>query len=81
VSLERPGGIGRLLVGYRHDHRMLRYYSDVGLPVRSVRRCIGGCGYEVFFNPSGITSAHEKDPEVICSECYARYKPEVQRAL
>lgn len=72
------GGIGRVVVGYRSHDRRRHYLLDTfGISSVPVRKCMAGCGYDVFFYSGGIDAVREKDAEVVCDECRQRYYPEI----
>ena len=75
-------GLGRVVVGYRkHDRRRLRLIDEHGVHSVAVRNCAADCGYPVFFVASGLAAARDRDAEVVCQECYDRYKDQIQEAL
>lgn len=72
-------GLGRVVVGYRaNDRRRLELIDRFGVAVVPVRNCVAGCGYPVYFTPSGIDAARTRDAEVICDQCYQAHKAEIQ---
>lgn len=76
------GGIGRIVVGYRKGSRMIRKLQDEhGLHAVEIRPCIAGCGYPVYFVPSGVDAIRERDAEVICTECKELYYGDIMREL
>lgn len=75
-------GLRAVIVGYRHnDRRRLRLAGETGLQSVPIRKCVAGCGFPVYFVPSGQTAFRERDPEVICTECYELHKDQVQAEL
>lgn len=71
-------GLGRVVVGYRHtDPR--RWKLDQS--IREAGRCIAGCGFGVWFVPSGQSAVRDRDAQPICDDCYQLYKDEVQAEL
>ncbi len=73
-------GLGRVLVGYREgDRRRLELLDRYGVTSVPVRKCAAGCGYPVYFNPSGIQAMHDQDPEVLCVECATLYRVEIEQ--
>ena len=67
-------GFGRVVVGYRHnDRRRYRLLDLYGITSVPVRKCMAGCGYDVYFYSGGIDAVREKDAEVVCDECRQRY--------
>lgn len=74
-------GLGRVVVGYRKGDRRILQLEDQGQAVHETTRCAAGCGYPVFYVQSGWDAARFRDAEVICTECYELYKPEIQEAL
>jgi len=71
--------LGRVLVGYRQtDRRRLKLLDDFGQGAVPVRKCAAGCGYDVYFSPSGITAMHDRDPEVLCAECASLYRRDLE---
>lgn len=73
--------LGRVVVGWRPGDRAMQRAIDQGETVRETSRCAAGCGYPVFYAYSGYTAARDRDAEVICDDCYQRYKDEIQEAL
>ena len=74
--------LGRVVVGYRkQDRRRYLLEREQGLSSVETTTCAAGCGYPVFFVRSGYDAARFRDAEVICDDCYQRYKPEIQEAL
>lgn len=73
--------LGRVVVGYRPGDRRIKRAEDQGHPVRVTTSCAAGCGYPVWYTPSGYDAARNRDAEVICDDCYQRYKSEIQEAL
>lgn len=64
-------GIGRLVIGYRrNDRRRLQLEHEHGVHSVAAGRCIGGCGYDVFFVQSGQDAVRSRDAQVICDDCY-----------
>ena len=75
-------GIETLVVGYRPGDRRIHEIEDkFGLHFVAVRNCIGGCGYPVYFNSSGIDAARARDCQVICDQCMNENRADVIRAL
>lgn len=71
-------GLGRIVVGYRqNDRRRLQLLDTFGVHSVPVRKCVAGCGYDVFFYSGGIDAVRERDAEVVCDECRQRYYPEL----
>lgn len=76
------GGLGRIVVGYRHGSRRIKQLEDeYGLYAVAVRKCMAGCGYPVYFVPSGIDAVRERDAEVICEECKELYYGDLLREI
>jgi hypothetical protein len=74
--------LGRVLVGYRHnDRRRLTIERDYGVHYVAIRKCAADCGYDVYFNASGLDAAHNRDPEVLCEECASLYHRELKAEL
>ncbi len=62
-----------VVVGYRRGSRRIQYLRDeFGIHAVAVRKCLGDCGYDVYFFSGGIDAAREKDSAVICEECRER---------
>lgn len=75
-------GLGRVVVGYRaNDRRRLKLLDDYGITSVPVRKCMAGCGYDVYFYSGGIDAVRERDAEVVCDECRQRYYPEIMAEL
>lgn len=73
--------LGRVVVGYRRGDRRIQQILDQELSVRETSRCAGGCGYAVYFAPSGYDAAWDRDAVVFCDDCYQRDKKEIEEAL
>lgn len=71
--------LGRLLVGYRAGSRMIyKLRDEYGLAAVEVRQCVAGCGYPVHFVASGYEKAWESDAQVICEQCFAEHRYEIE---
>lgn len=74
-------GVGRIVVGYRPDHRrVLENRRHFGLEPREVRRCYS-CGSPVLFYSGGVDAVAERDAEVVCTVCKEAHYPELMAAL
>jgi hypothetical protein len=75
-------GIGRVVVGYRaHDRRRLRLLDEFGIHSVAIRKCMAGCGYEVYFFSGGVDAVRDRDAEVVCDECRQLYYPQIMAEL
>lgn len=75
-------GLERVLVGYREGDRQIKRLKDEhGLTAVMIKRCVAGCGYPVYFVPSGVDAYMTRDPEVICDVCYPLYKNQIMAEL
>jgi hypothetical protein len=75
-------GLGRVIVGYReHDRRRYQIADEYGYQSVAVRKCAASCGYPVYFVTSGIDTARAKDAEVLCDECFQRYRADIYAEL
>jgi hypothetical protein len=75
-------GLGAVVVGYRHDaRRLVRLKELYGLQAIRVGRCIGACGYDVFFYSGGVDAVRERDAQVICEQCKTHYHGEILAEL
>ena len=75
-------GLGRVVVGYRgNDRRRLRLLDEHGLHSVAIRKCMAGCGYDVFFFSGGVDAVRDRDAEVVCTECKELYYPEIMAEL
>lgn len=75
-------GLGRVVVGYREGSRIIKQLEDTyGLHAVKVRKCMAGCGYPVYFVPSGIDAVRDRDAEVVCVECKEQYYPEIMAEI
>jgi DNA-directed RNA polymerase subunit RPC12/RpoP len=59
-------GLHAVIVGYRHNDRRRWLIRDA---VREVARCVD-CGNPVWFTRSGQESYMERDPKVVCQDCW-----------
>lgn len=79
---ETVSGSGQLLVGYReHSRRRLELIDRFGVDSVAIKPCVADCGYPVFFVDSGVQTYRKRDPDVICEECFALYRPQVEAEL
>lgn len=75
-------GLGRIVVGYRaNDRRRLKLLDEFGINSVPIRKCIAGCGYDVYFYSGGVDAVRERDAEVVCDECRQRYYPELMAEI
>lgn len=76
------GGLGRIVVGYRANDRRKLYLADTyGIQAVAIRKCVAGCGYDVYFYSGGVDAVRERDAEVVCDECRQRYYPEIMAEI
>ena len=74
--------IETLLIGYRPgDRRIHEIVDKYGIRFLAVRKCIGGCGYPVHFNASGLATARDRDADVICENCMNENRAEIERSM
>lgn len=74
--------LGRVIVGYRlNDRRRLKLVHEHGVEAVAIRRCLAGCGYDVYILRSNLHAVHEKDPEVVCDDCYQAHRHEIEARL
>jgi hypothetical protein len=75
-------GLGRVVVGYRaNDRRRLQLLDTYGITSVPIRKCMAGCGYDVYFYSGGVDAVRERDAEVVCDECRQRYYPEIMAEI
>lgn len=71
--------LGRVIVGYPEgDPTIAQLWEQHGRIALPHRPCLN-CGKVCYFVESGQDAIRSRDPEVVCTRCYAR--PDVKRAI
>lgn len=73
-------GLGGLLIGYRRGDPNRLAALARGFDSVPVKRCIS-CGEDVYFVKSGVDAYMQRDPSVMCQDCYTIHKPQAQAEL
>jgi hypothetical protein len=74
-------GLERVVVGYRKgDRRIYRLEHEHGQIAVRVGKC-ASCGWPTHFVKSGQDAYMQRDPEILCEECYKRYERDIVAEL